>query len=415
MYDAIIIGAGPAGLSLASELSQKHKILVVEKGKIGVTEKSWGSGLDVMKKLNLEKCIVNKNISQLIFKHYLGSTWLFEDDYCQLDEKKLLNEFVKRCNKKNTEFLEHTYIDKVNSKNNKIKIKIGNKEISTRLLIDCSGAFSPIVKKYDLIDSYSSYPILGYTLKDVKVDPHLFIWEIMKTPGYHEIMIGGIMPYSSRKAQVHVFPYLWNKTCNYSFLQKYLKDYLTYYPGLNSGKLVTKTFGTIKMGSLKKNSLDNVFFYGAAGLWTPRFAGTGFNMILFTFQEVASKLSKLIVSNDLSEKKLSKIKNSILEPKMVHFLKCLEKIVFSIRDNPDKMNEFLNMVGKSDPQFGKYLLRSEFNLNSLKKSWDNIHKFFSVREILKILPKKDIMYLLELEMDLIEDTLIEKYKKILTK
>ena len=141
------------------------------------------------------------------------------------------------------------------------------------------------------------------------------------------------------------------------------------------------------------------------------FAGTGFNMILFTYKKVASKISELIKSNELDEKKLSGIKDSILEPKMMHFLKSLEKIVFSIRDDPDKMNAFLNMIGKSDPKFGKYLLRSKFNINSIKKSWKNVHKFFTIGEIIKILPKKDILYLMELEMELIDDLLIEKYKK----
>lgn len=33
-YDAIIIGAGPAGLLLGNELSKKHKVLIIEKKKL---------------------------------------------------------------------------------------------------------------------------------------------------------------------------------------------------------------------------------------------------------------------------------------------------------------------------------------------------------------------------------------------
>ena len=40
-FDCIIIGAGPAGLLLAKELSKKHKVLVLEKNNIGETNKNW--------------------------------------------------------------------------------------------------------------------------------------------------------------------------------------------------------------------------------------------------------------------------------------------------------------------------------------------------------------------------------------
>ena len=40
-YDVIIIGAGLAGLSLGSELSKKHNILVIEKSQIKKEHKTW--------------------------------------------------------------------------------------------------------------------------------------------------------------------------------------------------------------------------------------------------------------------------------------------------------------------------------------------------------------------------------------
>lgn len=40
-YDVIIIGAGPAGLLLSKELSKKYSVLVLEKNKVGDTNKNW--------------------------------------------------------------------------------------------------------------------------------------------------------------------------------------------------------------------------------------------------------------------------------------------------------------------------------------------------------------------------------------
>ena len=59
-FDVIIVGAGPAGLLLAKELSKKHKVIILEKNKIGDTNKSWVSYKDIL----------TEEIHNLIFKHH---------------------------------------------------------------------------------------------------------------------------------------------------------------------------------------------------------------------------------------------------------------------------------------------------------------------------------------------------------
>lgn len=410
-HETVIVGAGPAGLSLASVLSKENKVCVIEKGKIGATAKSWASARDLMKKLKLSHCIENNKIGTLEFKHFLGARWVFKDRYCQLNEAKLLKEFIRRCNKRNTTFVENFKFENFSRKKGKITIKARNKLLEAKLLIDCSGADSPIIRKFKLIGDYSSYPILGYNVKNVKVDPKKFIWEVMKTPGYHGIMVGGVIPYSDKLAQVHVFPYLKNKTQKSSTLKKYLKDYFKYYPWLKNAKIISKTEGTILMGELKKNALDNVFFFGEAAIWTPRFIGTGLNQILRDYEKVGKELNKLIKENRLSENFLSEIKPACQEKRMLHLLRCLENIVFSLKDDPKRLNGFLTALGESHPEFGKYLMRNKYNAKVLNRSWKRIHEHFSVFELMEMLPKKDILYLFELGAELIEDTVLAKYRK----
>ena len=409
-FDVIIAGAGPAGLSLASVLSQKHKVCIIDKNKIGTTTKSWASFKDLIKNLGLEKAIFNNKIEILEFSHYLGAKWIFKDIYCQLDEQKLLDIFIKRCNKKNINFISNFELKDFCRFDGKIQISNNKNKFNAKILIDCTGADSPIIKKYDLISKYSSYPILGFNVKNVDVDPKKFIWEIMKTPNYNELMIGGIMPYSKGYAQVHIFPYLKQSRVSYDFLESFLKDYFTYYPGLKNAKIISRSKGTILMGELKKNALDNIIFFGESALWTPRFIGTGFNQILRDYIHVANKISNLIITNRLSEKYLSQIKSLLQNKKTLHFLNCFEKIIFSLKNYPEKLNEFLIKINQADPCFGKCLMRNEFNLNVLKKSWKKIHEHFSIYEISQILSKKDILYLLEVGFELLEDSILEKYR-----
>ena len=153
IFDVIIAGAGPAGLSLASVLSQNHKVCVFDKNKIGSTTKSWASFRDLIEKLDLGDSIINNRIEALEFGHYLGAKWVFKDIYCQLNEPKLLEIFTSRCKKENITFISSFEINTFQKIENGVEICKGNDKFRAKLLIDCMGADSPIVKKFDLISN----------------------------------------------------------------------------------------------------------------------------------------------------------------------------------------------------------------------------------------------------------------------
>ena len=410
VYDAIIVGAGPAGLSLASVLSQKNKICVIEKNKIGSTTKSWASFRDRIRKMGLSRCIVNNKITSLKLGHFLGGSLEIKDNYCHLDELKLLNEFKKRCNKKNTTFFENKCFSGFRRNKQGISLSFGKRKLETKLLVDCCGFDSPIIKKYRLIDNYSALPILGANIKNIKVNDKEYAWNFINTGKHNSLIWGGIMPYSDNSAQIHVGDWTENRRRNPNTLKKYLKQFLNA-PEFKNAKIIKKTQGMIIGGELKKNALDNVFFFGASGLWAPAVVGTGMNQILLSYQSVGKELDKLLKEDRLSEEVLSKIKPTVQDNHIFHFLRCLEKITFSMKNNPEKLNELFLILKQSHSKLGQCMMRNKYNFNVLAKTWKNIHKHFSVIELVEILPKKDILYLLEFGAELIEDSILDKYRK----
>ena len=77
-FDVIIIGGGPAGLGSAIHLAEKGmEVLLLEKNKIGLTQKTWLTFDYIVEKYGLEESVRNR-FSGVIFSCYLGNTYSFK-------------------------------------------------------------------------------------------------------------------------------------------------------------------------------------------------------------------------------------------------------------------------------------------------------------------------------------------------
>ncbi|MEM4755910.1 MAG: FAD-dependent monooxygenase [Candidatus Woesearchaeota archaeon] len=90
-YDVIIAGAGPAGLMLAKELSKKQTVLVLEKGELGKTNKSWLTYEDRWKKEKFPKTYITNTFNRWHFPiPFCGDDVEFyaDDRFVVIDETK---------------------------------------------------------------------------------------------------------------------------------------------------------------------------------------------------------------------------------------------------------------------------------------------------------------------------------------
>ncbi|MBI4976619.1 MAG: hypothetical protein HZC28_04010 [Spirochaetes bacterium] len=90
-YGAVVVGAGPAGMHLAAQLSQrKIKTLLIERGRFLETEKTFALPKNIVERYRLESA-VNACHDDTYFRSYFGLNFPADIDYCIMDQKKTLS------------------------------------------------------------------------------------------------------------------------------------------------------------------------------------------------------------------------------------------------------------------------------------------------------------------------------------
>ena len=151
-FDAIIIGAGPAGLLLGKEISKKHSVLILEKSKVGKTNKNWLTYEDRWRKEGFpEKFIGNRFKKWFVQMSHegLSNEFVIKDNFICFDEHKFLKYLANMIIKEGGAILEEN--PSLSFKRSKEGVIVNNK-YKAPLLIDCSGVGSLIVRKHKLVD-----------------------------------------------------------------------------------------------------------------------------------------------------------------------------------------------------------------------------------------------------------------------
>ncbi|HEY4743587.1 MAG TPA: lycopene cyclase family protein [Desulfuromonadaceae bacterium] len=159
-YDVIIVGGGPAGLAVASELSARFRVLILERNQAGTTDRFWFVPPDVLddKTRSFSYGGVTRFLTKTYSMHGDDLAWrakLFES-YPYIRDKEILTHWtgVSRSNNAmilNTcRYLGHV-VDELG-----VTVTSDHGTFRGRLLIDASGYDSPIVKHYG-IDRSSFY------------------------------------------------------------------------------------------------------------------------------------------------------------------------------------------------------------------------------------------------------------------
>ncbi len=260
MYDVIVAGAGPAGLTVAGKLSKRGiRTLLIEKDRIGKTEKAWGGFLSQLKEESLDDTILNLT-THLKYTHYLGAEIVVNGDFVTIDSKKLLLKLKKRINKKKCTLIENCELISFNrdKKNKTIALNTNKGQYTSRLLVDTTGYKSMIAKSYGLNKKIKYLQCMGYEFHGQEINEKEAILSEIAFPTPHKTWFW-VEPLSKTSAWIGTMNIV-EKPLPKEVIEEELNKFIRLKDIKDRRK--NRKYGLIPIGETYRSYFDNILLVG---------------------------------------------------------------------------------------------------------------------------------------------------------
>lgn len=413
-FDVIIVGGGPSGLSVGSELSKQLNVLIIDKNIVGETKRSWFVPFDIIEKNQDIKHTTYGGVRRFLAKTFSGASTCWKarlfDRYPYIKEKEILEYWRKTVvDNGSTIINDCSYIDHT-VENDTVTVKTAQGEFEGNLLIDASGYNSPIRDKYDMTDdNYYWWSVYGCIAKhpngigDMKVGDYM-LWQTFKDTNadLQTSLYDGrpVFEYEilDENTSLCIILYLRKKKMDLDHMKK---EFMHIIRDEDS----TENFHDIKMEELKygwypsggltfRLAQDQVAFIGDAGCWTTP-CGWGMAFILNNYKQYSQSLIELVKKNKLDKKSLYNLVKLqeydkfeiIFDQIMTHFLS---------NASADQLDRFINFFNIINPIICEKMFTLKINKREIKQVLKVFLKHFELDELAKILPKEDYKLVAEL-------------------
>jgi flavin-dependent dehydrogenase len=360
MYDIIILGAGISGLLLASELSKKHKVLILEKQPSLPNNKYWLTDTDCIDRTSQFSECIDSKYDHMDFIAYEGSKCSCKGDYYLWNSDLLLNKLanIGLANNANIHYSTRFYSYSLLSDH--IKVKGNDKEYSAKLLIDCMGYSSPLIYSKNLIKIIGYYFLSGGVLPMQKeINPiGLANISIDHKPKYLEI-------FPRKNGTAYVSLILADKQIVKSANLKSELDFIIrkseYSQYFKIDNLLYKHLsGIVPVGIMKKRTLDRIYFFGESAQANPATTATAFTRMLYNYKEISGVLSECILQDHLSQENLDECISPIDEFNRKFQLKLFKNI---LEWNSDQFLSLILQMNKMDDDLINSIIFSDIHID----------------------------------------------------
>lgn len=428
MFDVIIVGGGPAGLAVGSELSRKHKVLLIDKDVAGKTSKSWFVPLDAVDEEVMP--YTYSGVTRFMTETFGGAnvSWKAElfDRYPYVNEKTLLPHWLEVLKDNGGKVMNQcAYVDSAVT-NGIVTVETTGGRFRSRLLIDASGCDSPLVRKYKIDRS------------------HDYWWSVYGSIGEHPDGLNGMEvgdymmwqtfgdsdadPSASMASGRPVFEYeILDEKTSFSFvfylrkermpLDVMEKEYMT----VIRDEPATRNFHDLKIKELKYGwypsgalsqqlAEDHVVFIGDAACWTTP-CGWGMTFILRNYRYFADQMSKALLNNHLDKNSLLSTPHYKIHEKYEVLLDSIVTHFLSNATAP-QLDRFINLFNSIPKILCEKVFTLLITMDEVGVMLKAMLAEFDLKELVHILPKEDYLLLIEEVRYFAEDALIDEMHEV---
>jgi len=304
--DIVILGAGIAGLLLASEFSRRYSVVVLEKEPRIPNRKYW-----VTSKKSVDQ---NPELAHLVDSElpYMDIT-AYDLTFCRAhgpfpmwDSDRLLAHLVDSVKSSRGEIVTGARFYSYYTDGERLVIHAGPQRYRATLVVDCMGFSSPIVAAKNIYRIAGYYFLTGarVSLKE-PIEPIAFYnLSLDRHPRYLEVFPTRsgdahatiIMPASNLQTNRGL-----QSEFNFAMHQSHLSRYFE--PRAKPRQVYG---GIVPVGSLSRRSLNNLFIFGEAGQVNPAATATGFTRMLCIYKSTAHALAECLETGRLSARELER-------------------------------------------------------------------------------------------------------------
>jgi flavin-dependent dehydrogenase len=295
--DVLIVGGGPAGLLAAAQLSQKHRVTLIERGFLGQTMKFWGTTERRLKKHGLQDFVSHRPVRMTVGT-FLGGGLSFTGDFAVVDDTRFLNEVLARCRSGGVELIEQCELLNLHWTDKFVQAQTTRRNFLTRLVADATGGNSPIASTFRLHQIDGFYAVYGALLEDIKLNVADIVLGYVGFLG-SPMPVFELIPTGVDSAYCVVF------VCGRSLpapdvLSAAFERYCRHNPffELRPGTRETSVkAGAIPIGRMRRKRLPGLVSLGEAALIQPPLMGTAFNAVLDYSDSISDQISMTLIGS----------------------------------------------------------------------------------------------------------------------